>query len=177
MLDTLITSKTRIKLLLKFFLNSNTQGYLRNLESEFGESTNAIRLELNKFEKANMLESQMDGNKKVFRANTKHPLFPEIQTIVRKYIGIDRIVDHIVSKVGDLQCACLIGEYARGKDTGIMEVLLVGSDLNQLYLQNLGRKVEEMINRKVCFSTVDINDYEKKSYSELDCIILWEKES
>ncbi|MFN3444791.1 MAG: ArsR family transcriptional regulator, partial [Bacteroidia bacterium] len=30
MLDTLITSKTRIKLLLKFFLNSKTSSYLRN---------------------------------------------------------------------------------------------------------------------------------------------------
>jgi len=63
MLDTLITSKTRIKLLLKFFLNSNASSYLRNLEGEFGESTNGIRLELNKFEKAGLLQSQVSGNK------------------------------------------------------------------------------------------------------------------
>ena len=48
MLDTLISSQTRLKLLLKFFLNSSTSSYLRDLESEFGESTNAIRLELNR---------------------------------------------------------------------------------------------------------------------------------
>ena len=52
MIETLISSKTRIKLLLKFFLNSNTTAYLRGLEEEFGESTNSIRLELNRFEKA-----------------------------------------------------------------------------------------------------------------------------
>ena len=50
MLESLITSKTRIKLLLKFFLNSSTKAYLRGLEAEFGESTKAIRLELNRFE-------------------------------------------------------------------------------------------------------------------------------
>ncbi len=50
MLGTLITSKTRVKLLLKFFLNSNAKAHLRGLETEFGESSNAIRLELNRFE-------------------------------------------------------------------------------------------------------------------------------
>jgi len=92
-LDTLITSKTRIKLLLRFFLNSNTSSYLRNLEADFEESTNAIRLELNRFEKAGLLISGMERNRKVFKANTNHPLFPDINNILRKYVGFDQIVD------------------------------------------------------------------------------------
>ena len=84
MLDTLITSKTRIKLLLKFFLNSNASSYLRNLEGEFGESTNGIRLELNKFEKAGLLSSRISGNKKLYSANTAHPLFNDIHNILLK---------------------------------------------------------------------------------------------
>lgn len=64
MIETLISSQTRIKLLLKFFLNSNTKAYLRSLESEFSESSNAIRLELNRLEQSGMLSSFMEGNKK-----------------------------------------------------------------------------------------------------------------
>lgn len=64
MIETLISSKTRVKLLLKFFLNSKATAYLRSLEEEFGESTNAIRLELNRFEDAKMLTSEPDGKKK-----------------------------------------------------------------------------------------------------------------
>ena len=56
-LDTLITSRTRVKLLMKFFLNSRTTSYLRDLENEFDESTNAIRVELNRFEKAGYPDS------------------------------------------------------------------------------------------------------------------------
>ena len=67
MIETLISSKTRIKLLLKFFLNSNTTAYLRSLEEEFGESTNSIRIELNRFEKAGFLASHSQANKKVFK--------------------------------------------------------------------------------------------------------------
>ena len=70
MIETLISSKTRIKLLIKFFLNSDNTAYLRNLEDEFGESTNGIRIELNKFEKAGFLTSFSEGNKKIFTANT-----------------------------------------------------------------------------------------------------------
>ena len=68
MLETLISSKTRIKLLLKFFLNSKATSYLRGLESEFGESSNGIRIELNRFEKAGMLSSFVKGNKKYFKS-------------------------------------------------------------------------------------------------------------
>ena len=71
MIETLISSKTRIKLLMKFFLNSKTTAYLRGLEGEFGESTNAIRLELNKLEKAGMLSSFSKGNKKMWRWHGK----------------------------------------------------------------------------------------------------------
>ena len=90
MLDTLITSKTRIKLMLKFFLNTKEESYLRGLEEEFGESSNSIRLELNKFEKAGLLDSRSKGNKKLFRANTKHPLFPDIHSLLLKHIGLMR---------------------------------------------------------------------------------------
>ena len=95
MIETLISSKTRIKLLLKFFLNSKTTAYLRSLEGEFGESTNAIRVELNKLENAGMLSSSLKGNKKIFQANTKHPLFGEIHNILLKHIGLDQIIENV----------------------------------------------------------------------------------
>ena len=62
MLETIITNKTRIKLIQKFFLNKDTTGYLRSLEAEFAESSNAIRVELNRLEAADLLLSSFDGN-------------------------------------------------------------------------------------------------------------------
>ena len=67
MIETLISSKTRIKLLLKFFLNSNNTAYLRNLENEFQESTNSIRIELNRFEDAGLLIATTEGEQKKFQ--------------------------------------------------------------------------------------------------------------
>lgn len=92
MIGSLITSKTRIKLLLRFFLNSQTTGYLRSLEADFGESTNSIRIELNKMENAGLLKSTTAGNKKLFFANTSHPLFNDINSILKKFVGIIKLL-------------------------------------------------------------------------------------
>ena len=88
MLDTLITSKTRVKLLLKFFSNKQSKAYLRSLAEEFGESTNAVRYELNSLSEAGYLLSNENGRTIEYNANTKHPLYPELKKLVHKYLRI-----------------------------------------------------------------------------------------
>ena len=149
MIETLISSKTRIKLLLKFFLNSKNTAYLRNLETEFGESTNAIRVELNKFEKAGFLESFSEGNKKLFTVNTKHPLFKDINRIMMKMVGLEYVVDYVLQRIGDLEKVYLVGKMSRGQSTEIIDLVLVGDNLNKTFLieqieyQKVGRTNEE----------------------------------
>jgi hypothetical protein len=150
MLDILISSKTRVKLLYKFFLNSNATSYLRGLEEEFNESTNSIRLELNKFEGAGFLVSSAAGNKKVFKANTNHPLFDDIHRIVRKMVGIEHVVDYILQRIGNLEKVYLIGNLAKGIDGDVIDLVLVG-DINTPYLVELIGKAEKKINKKIKF--------------------------
>lgn len=152
MLDTLITSKTRLKLLVKFFLNASTRSYLRDLEAEFGESTNGIRVELNRFEEAGMLVSHFERNKKIFAANTNHPLFNDIHNILMKVTGIDQVVENVLNRLGGLQQAWLIGDFARGKNSGSIELLLVGESINLEYLINLVEKAREIINRQIVYT-------------------------
>lgn len=158
MLDTLITSKTRIKLLLKFFLNSKTSSYLRNLETEFGESTNSIRLELNKFEEAGLLKTSTSGNKKVFKANTKHPMFSDIQNILMKYTGLDKIVEQVIGRLGNIEAVYLVGDLAKGLDSPIIDLIFVG-DIDKNYLLNLTEKAEQLINKKVRFVIFNATEF------------------
>ena len=148
MIDTLISSKTRIKLLLKFFLNSNTTAYLRSLEEEFGESTNGIRVELNKFEKAGFLDSFLKGNKKMFTANTKHPLFKEINKIILKMVGVEYVVDYILQRIGELDKVYLVGKLSTGQDSNIIDLVLVGNDINKTFLIEQIEKAEKKIDKK-----------------------------
>jgi hypothetical protein len=149
MINALITSQTRIKLLKKFFLNSSTTAHLRGLEAEFGESSNAIRIELNRFEDAGLLNSLRNGNKKIFQANNKHPLFKDIHSIILKETGIDQVIEKVIHRIGDLICVYLTGDFARGKDSPVIELILVGSEIDMDYLARKVRQAEELVGRKV----------------------------
>jgi hypothetical protein len=151
MINTLITSQTRVKLLLKFFLNGRTRAHLRGLETEFGESSNSIRIELNRFEKAGLLLSLKDGNKKVFQANASHPLFHDIHNIVLKETGIDRVIENVVHRIGDIGEVYLTGDFARGKDSPVIELILVGGGIDREYLARKVHQAEELVGRRVSY--------------------------
>jgi len=176
MLDALITSKTRIKLLLKFFLNPDNSAYLRGLETEFGESSNAIRLELNRLEKANLIQSTLTGNKKLFQVNRAHPLYNEINSIVRKFIGLDVIVENIAKRLGNLQSVYLTGDMAKGIDNEILDLIFVG-DIDQSFLIHCIERAEAFINRKVRYLIYSAAEFsQRKDVNQM--LLIWQtKES
>ncbi|WP_332913946.1 winged helix-turn-helix domain-containing protein [Algoriphagus boritolerans] len=102
MLDSLVTSKTRVKLLLKFFAHRNS-GYLRSLAKEFDESTNSVRVELNRLTEAGLLLAEDEGKTKVYRANKQHPFFEEIKGMVSKFLGLDDLMEKIVNRMGKVE--------------------------------------------------------------------------
>jgi len=177
MIETLISSKTRVKLLLKFFLNSRTTAYLRSLEEEFGESTNGIRLELNKFEKAGFIDSYSEGNKKLFKANTKHPLFKDINSIVLKLSGLDHLVDYIIQRIGDLHKVYLVGKLANGQNTGIIDIVLVGDNLNKTFLLEQIHKAEKKIDKKIRYVHFTSEEFDLNKIKEpgMHPLLLWSK--
>lgn len=174
MIESIITSKTRIKLLLKFFLNSQTTSYLRGLEAELGESSNSIRVELNRLENAGLLNSNAEGNKKLFFANTTHPLFAEINSILKKFVGIDQIIERITSQIGDLQSAYITGDFAIGKDSPIIDLALIGDHLDKSFIDTLVEKAEEMIKRQIKYLILT-QDEMNHFYDKKPVLLIWEK--
>ncbi len=174
-LDALISSKTRIKLLLKFFLNPEASAYLRSLESEFGESTNAIRLELNRFEDAGMLSSFSEGNRKIFKANIAHPLFKEVRSIVMKHAGVDQIISNVVNRLGSVKQVYLTGGLAKGVNTDVVDLIFVGNpDVN--YLIQLINKAEDVIDRKIRYLVYSQEEAENREFDKKEFLLLWDAE-
>ena len=151
MLDSLITSKTRLRLLIKFFLNITNKGYLNGLANEFGESTNSVRKELNNLSSAGYLKKYNKNNKVIYEANASHPLFKIIQTVVKKHLGVEEILETVLKRIGDVKKIMILGDYAEGIDTGHIEILIVGDHISEDYLKEISPKIEKKINRKVSF--------------------------
>ena len=176
MLDSLITSKTRIRLLLKFFLNPAHGAYLRELAQEFGESTNSVRVELNRMAQSGLLESTEEGRTKVYRANPAHPLFPEISRIVAKTVGLDSLIEQVVGRLGNVKFAFITGDYARGADSGLIDLVLVG-DIDESYLATLTKKVEELIGKKIRPLALSPEEFEKlkNRFHEEPHLVVWDE--
>ncbi len=178
LLDSLITSKTRIKLLLKFFLNPGTRAYLRGLATEFGESTNAIRVELNRLTDAKLLKSVNSGRTVEYRANKHHSLFKDLQSVVKKFVGLDKVAEELAAKLGDVQAAYVIGDYAKGNDSGLIDLLLIGQ-VDDEKLKEVTEKTEGLIDRKIRTLVLKQSDL-KKLDERLDlkhALFIWGNES
>jgi predicted DNA-binding protein YlxM (UPF0122 family) len=175
LLSGIISSKTRIKILMRFFFNPKTRSYLRELAKEFNVSSNAVREELNQLTSTNLLKSEENGRQVYYTANTDHTLFPELKSMVGKVMGIDKVINGVVSRLGDLEQAYLIDDYAEGKDTGIIDILLVGN-IDQHHLNDLSRKTERYINRKIRSLVLSKDEY-KNLLPKLENrprVLIWE---
>lgn len=175
-LSGLITSKTRIRILMRLFLNSDQQVYLRELADEFGASPSQIRDELQHLVGAELLKGKRTGRQTYYRANHTHPLFPELHSMVKKALGMDRILESVVERLGNLEEALLVDDYAAGKDSGIIDLVLVGQiDMNSL--NDLVGKTERYINRKIRALALTPEEYQrlKPQFAKRPRLVLWSR--
>lgn len=160
--------------MIRFLINPKTSAYLRGLESEFGESTNSIRIELNKLEEAKFLKSYNKENKKFFEVNTLHPLYEELRKIVLKYTGIDFIIERIIKRLGNVQIVYLVGDYAKGIDSGTIDLIFIGK-IDRMYLTQLIEKAETLIHRKIKYVLFD-SEFKKDQHLPTEYLLIWKSE-
>ena len=172
LLGPLITSKTRLKLLLRFFLNQNLSGYLQGLSKELDENTNSIRVELNRLEEAGLLSSELQGRRKLYQVNLAHPLTSDLTSIVRKVSGIDALVERVVANLPGLKQVWVCGDLARGIQSERIEAVLIGTNLDPEYIAGLSSKVKKLTGKKVNAQTLE----RMPSNRTAGCLLVWQKE-
>ncbi len=161
MLDILISSKTRLNLLIRFFLNLANKSHLRGIANDLNESTNSIRLELNNLTKAGYLIKKKEKNKINYLANHKHPFFKILVDLVRKHTGIESIISNIVSAIHDLKYIYILGDYAIGKDSGNIKIYVEGNITDTKFINEVITKTEKKINRSITL-VHEIDPFEPK---------------
>jgi len=147
-LSGIITSKVRIRILMRLFFNPQQSAYLRELADEFNVSPSQVGEELRLLTKAEVLDCKKKGRQILYHANQKHPLFSELHSMVKKSMGMDRILESILERLGELKEAYIIDDYAAGKDTGLIDLLLIGN-IDETNLIDLVAKTEKYIGRKI----------------------------
>ena len=149
MINQLFTSEIRIKLLLKFFLNNETKSSWKSLKKEFGDSSDELHAELKNMELEGLLCTSAECSKKKYFANTSHELYIEINDRLKKRMGIDQIINKVTSQISDLQAAYLTDDCAMGIDSQIIDLSLVGNQLDRVSILSLVKNAENFICRRI----------------------------
>ncbi len=123
---------------------------------------------------AGLITKTKDGRQINYQAEEKHPLFPELHSMVKKALGMDQIIDSIIARLGQLEEAWLIDDYAEGKDTGIIDLVLVGI-IDQSNLADLTAKTERYIERKIRTLAITRNEFDamRPMLEKRTCLLLW----
>lgn len=112
----------------------------------------------------------------MFRANTNHPLYPEINSILRKMAGIDQIIEKVVNRLGELNKVFVSGSFANGVDSDEIELVFVGDGIEKPYLFNLIGKAETIIQRRISYIIYSLGEYEEvKNKLDTSGLLIWER--
>ena len=109
-----------------------------------------MRIELNKLEEAGLLKRQVSGQKMVYQVNKSNPFYSNLVSMVSKHLGFDELIESLLEQVGDLIEAYVVGDYARGVDSGTIELILVGQ-LHAEVVDDLVGRVSKRINRRIVY--------------------------
>jgi hypothetical protein len=92
-----------------------------------------------------------DKNRVDYQANPDHAFFTNLQDLIQKYLGLDKLILAVLERMGNVSQIALVGDYARGIDSGRIEVQITGEQLNEDYLENVSNKLKALIDKEVAF--------------------------
>lgn len=151
LLEDLVISKVRVKILTLFLSNPGVMYHVREVVRQVDEEINAVRRELAHLEKAGMFVKEQRANRLFYTFRKDYPLYYELMELVAKTTGLGWDIVKNKAKLGKIKFAMLSGRYLRGfshKGSTDIDLLIVGSvvlpELSQLVKAEEARKEREM---------------------------------
>lgn len=126
-----IFPKVRAEILRLLFSDPSRQFHLRELSRHAGLALRTIQQEVAKLARADLLEARRDGNRLYYRANTAHPIFPELQGIALKTTGLREQLAAVLEGLPGIELAFVFGSSASGRT-------VAGSDVDLLVVGPVG---------------------------------------
>jgi len=161
MLQDLMVSKVRVKLLQTFLAQPKEMFYIRQLVRLLGEEINAIRRELQRMERLGMVKKENRGNRIYYWFNKDYPLYQDVLSIVNKTVGLGGEILKKKSKIGNIRFAFISGRMARGLTPKAERVdLLVVGELDLNNLAGLVKEQEGKLGREINYSVMTKEEFD-----------------
>lgn len=163
MLEALIPSKARVKLLTLFLLNPESEFYIREIVRMTGENINGVRRELANLESFGLLIGRRRGNQHCFTVNRDFFLYTDLQQLVLKTEGVARVIRENLSSLQNIECMFIYGSFARGTAGGRSDIdLFIVGDVNEEVLIPLVHTGERAINREINYTLMRGSEFARR---------------
>lgn len=151
MLEQLLSSRTRVKLLKLFFLNPEQSYFVREMARKTGEHLNSVRREVQNLFGAGLLAETDVSKKKYYRVNAEHGLYPELKALLFKAQVLEQKKTlRELQRIGRIRYLCLTGFFT-GLDHTLTDVLIVGS-VNRAKLRRLLKRFQADFDRQLNYT-------------------------
>ncbi len=163
MMNEIIGSKSRVKLMTLFLLSPGERFYVRELVRKTGENINSVRRELQRLERVGLLTSEREGNMKYYEVNREAPIYEELKRIFLKTEGVGKVIEDNLAKLGDIRAAFIYGSFARGEERlgSDIDVVIVG-EVEEEKLIELVSEVEGRIGRQINYVLFTPEEFESR---------------
>ncbi|MFH1821106.1 MAG: nucleotidyltransferase domain-containing protein [Methanobacteriota archaeon] len=163
MLELLMGSRTRVKILAMFLLSPGKKFYVRELARKTGSNTNSVRRELNRLESIGLLRSETSGNLKYYAADEKMPIYGELRSMFLKTEGLGEAIKENLKKLGKVKLAFIYGSFAKGEAQLKSDIdLMIVGEVNERKLLPLVRKTEERLSREINYTLFTTAEFESR---------------
>ena len=123
-LSDILSSRVRAEIFRLLFGLDEKEVHLREMERQASLSLGTIRQDLQKLVKLDLVTSRRDGNRLYYRANTGHPLYPDIRKLVLKTAGLVEIFKSVLDRDG-VEVAFVFGSLASSRERAASDVDLM----------------------------------------------------
>lgn len=167
-LEALFTSQARVEVLKLFFLHSSKRHYLREVATLTDQPLRAVQRELSRLQKAGILQSNREGNRKYFQANRNSPVFPELRALMVKTAGvIEALKEHLDREPAAVRLALLFGSFARGTEEVDSDIdLLVVGKISARKLAQILKPARETLAREINLVLLTSQEFQQRAQQD-----------
>jgi predicted nucleotidyltransferase len=163
MLEYLITSKTKRKLLLLFLTHPEEEFYIRQLEKLISEPIGAIQRELPKLEKMGLIKFEISNGRKIYFLDKACPIKEELKSIIFKTIAIGDRIKELIKNTKDIKYVFIYGSVAKGQEDINSDIdLMVIGNIDGVRLQKKIQQIESEISRTINYTLMSEEEFKKR---------------
>jgi len=166
MLNLFTKSKIRKNIILLFLYNQNKEFYLSEIAGRVGTSAGTAQRELNKLLENDLLIFKKKANLSIYALNTRYSLLEEVESIVKKTMGIEVELTKELNKIKNISFAFLFGSYVNGgfKSDSDIDLFVIGK-MDEDLVYEATQKVEKVTGREINYHIATQNEFSQKRKS------------